>query len=224
MAGTREQLARVVDILHELGPARCIVLSTLNTVPAGARAKTTVWSRLQLGEADPLNKGIPRVQGLGITLLGAPVGYPGHVEVALMAQVTKVAEVLLLLHTLKDPHTEFGLLRWCLSLPKVMHLLLSTPTIGHEETLEDFDHLILHALTDILGADMPELQTRQASLLVAMGGLGLQAATDHATAAHVSSIVASKDLFRAMLGMEEDQPSPGTEAEAPQEGNTKFPS
>ena len=55
----------------------------------------------------PLNKGIPRVEGFGITLLGALVSYPGHVEDVLRAQVTKTAKVLSLLHTLKDPHTEF---------------------------------------------------------------------------------------------------------------------
>ena len=71
-----------------------------------------------------------------------------------------------------------------------------------------FNHLILQAHTDLLGAGMPKLQTRPARLPVAMGDLGLQAATDYAAAANVSSIVASKDQFRAMLGTEEDQPSP----------------
>ena len=83
MAGTREQLAIMVDTLHELGPATGLVLSTLDT-KAKAKAKTTVLSRLQLGEIDPLNKGIPRVKGppLGAGRLpwprgGRPAG-PGH--------------------------------------------------------------------------------------------------------------------------------------------------
>ena len=65
-----------------------------------------------------------------------------------------------------------------------MHLLRSTPTIAHKEILEDFNHL------------MPELQTRQARLPVAVAGLGLHAATDQAAAAYVSSIVASRKLIK----------------------------
>ena len=69
---------------------------------------------------------------------------------------------------------EFCLLRWCLSLPMVMHLLRSTPTIGYEQSLEELDHLIMQALTNLLGAGMTDLQTRQARLPGTMGGLGLK--------------------------------------------------
>ena len=95
--------------------------------------------------------------------------------------------MLSLLHTLEDLHTEFCLLRWCFSLPKVIHLLRSTPTFGHENTLEEFDHHTMQALTDLLGASMTDLQTRQARLPVTMGGLGLKAATDHAATSPPSS-------------------------------------
>ena len=109
---------------------------------------------------------------------------------------------------LEDPHTEFCLLRWCLSLPKVMHLLRSPPTIGHWEILEEFDHLKMQVLTDLLGAGLTDLQVRQAMLPVTLGGMGLQAATDHVTSAFVASIGATRALTRAMLGTKEDTPSP----------------
>ena len=55
---------------------------------------------------------------------------------------------------------------------------------------------------------MTDVQVLQARLPVSMGGMGLQAATDHAAAAYVASIGATRALSRAMLGTEEDTPSP----------------
>ena len=77
--------------------------------------KSVVWSPTDLsGEAeqDPLQRGIPKVRGGdGIVVLGAPVGYTAFVKEKLQKRVEKVQSVVELLPLLKDPHSEFVLLR-----------------------------------------------------------------------------------------------------------------
>ena len=73
--GTISQLKTVVDILTEEGPARGLLLSTAATVPAQGRPKTTVWSpQAQCVQGDPVDRGLVRVEGERVTLLGAPLG------------------------------------------------------------------------------------------------------------------------------------------------------
>ena len=125
--------------------------------------------------------------GDGIVVLGAPVGYDGFVREKLEGRVEKVREVVQLLPLLKDPHSEFVLLRSCLSLPKIMFMLRAVNTAHHQEQLTEFDSIIRGALSRILGSPLTDEQWEQASLPVATGGLGLRSAVDHAPTAHAVS-------------------------------------
>ena len=182
--GTTEELARVVDIIVREGEPRGLTLSRAATVQPPSTPKSVVWSPMSgvgENEQDPLLRGIPKVRaGDGIVVLGAPVGYCGFVKEKLEGRVEKVRGVVELLPLLKDPHTEFVLLRSCLSLPQIMFMLRAVNTLDHQEQLAEFDSIIRGALS------LSDEQWAQASLPAAMGGLGLRSALDHAPTAHAS--------------------------------------
>ena len=156
-----------------------------------------------LGEVDqdPLERGIPKVKaGEGIVVLGAPIGYNAFVKEKLESRVEKVRNAVQLLPLLQDPHTEFVLLRSCLSLPKIMFILRALNTLDYQEPLMEFDSIIRGALSHLLGSPLTDIQWAQASLPVAMGGVGLRSAVDHAPVAHAVSLIAAQPLLDGLLG------------------------
>ena len=72
--------------------------------------------------------------------------------------------------------------------------------------MSQFDSIIRGALSRILGATLTDEQWAQASLPVAMGGLGLRTASDHAPTAHVVSLLAAQHLLDGLLGEDEEEP------------------
>ena len=211
LVGTREQLQKAVDVLLREGPSRGLHLSTAATVPMGSRPKSTVWCPNSLhseDSQDPLDRGIPRVQEAGIVLLGAPLGSHQFEQEKINLKVEKIREITEHLFLLNDPHTEFALLRSCLSLPKIMFTLRTTDTSRHQQEIQEFDLLTREAFTRILGAPLTDLEWAQAKLPVSMGGMGLRAAEDHGAAAYASSYLSSLPLSREIRSTaEEDSPA-----------------
>ena len=123
----------------------------------------------------------------------------------LEGKVEKITEKLPLL---RDPHCEFVLLRSCLALPKVMFLLRALDTSNHEDLLNTFDSITREALSKILGSTVSDAQWLQARLPVAMGGLGLRCAEDHAPTAFASSLLSSQTLVRKLLGKDDNGDAP----------------
>ena len=174
LVGTAPELSQVVDIMVREGPARGLILSTAHTTRAPSLPKTIIWSKLDVsGDADPLGRGVPRVRGLGITLLGAPLGQRGYETELLQEKVAKVKRITALLPDIQDPQIEFCLLRSCLSLPKIMFTLRTVDTSVHRPVLAEFDHETREALNRILGAPLTDLQWRQAKLPISLGGMGM---------------------------------------------------
>ena len=208
--GTKEELASVVDIIVREGESRGLILSRAATVHPPSLPKSVVWSPLDgIGdnEQDPLLRGIPKVKaGDGIVVLGAPVGYHAFVKEKLKSKVEKVRGILELLPLLQDPHCEFVLLRSCLSLPKIMFMLRAVNTVDFQDQLIEFDCLIRGALSHLLGSPLTDVQWAQASLPVAMGGLGFRSAADHASAAHAVSLLAAQPLLDGLLGEDSEEP------------------
>ena len=204
--GTVEELRTVVDILEREGPAQGLHISTAVT---SREPKSVVWSpnHVGAGESDPLHRGIPREKGPGVTLLGAPLGSEDFVRRGVEEKMTKIKEITTLLPNMQDPHTEFVLLRACLALPKIMYTLRTVDTTSHGHLLRKFDRQTREALTCILGAPLGQRQWDQAKLPVALGGLGLRGAEDHAPGAYAASFLSSQTLSRELQGrQEEDSP------------------
>ncbi|MED5469236.1 MAG: reverse transcriptase domain-containing protein, partial [Cyanobacteriota bacterium] len=115
LVGTIPELRQAVDIFQETGPSRGLILSTTHTARV---PKTTLWCSTDVtGNNDPLDRGVPRVRGLGITLLGAPLGHTGYESEFIRQKIDKIRQITSLLPDLQDAHSEFSLLRSCLSLP-----------------------------------------------------------------------------------------------------------
>ena len=116
----------------------------------------------------------------------------------------KIGEIVALLPNIEDPHTEYVLLRACLSLPKIGFFLRTTNTLPFLHLLHEFDRLQRDALNRILGAGLTDLQWRQAQLPISMGVLGLRGAADHASASHACSVLSTAPLSRALQGRQND--------------------
>ena len=209
--GTEDELKGVAEIVLRESSKRGLVLSTAAT----AQPKSTVWSSMDLcGHPDPLGKGIPLVRGLGVTVLGSPLGYNAFVREALEAKVRKVSETVALLPNVEDPQIEYVLLRACLSLPKLSFLLRTVDTSQYLDVLESFDQVQRNALCRILGTALSDQQWQQARLPLSCGGLGLREAKYHATANFASSLLSCLPLSRSLQGKQEaalwgaDVPSP----------------
>ena len=149
--GTKEQLQVVVDIVRREGPKRGLHLST-------AKDKSTVWSASCLGpgEADPLQRGIPRVEESGVILLGTPIGDEDFVKAAFESKVEKIKALTSLLTELQQPHIEFVLLRTCLSLPKIVFMLRTSDSTSFKHILREFDCITREALSRIIGTLPPK--------------------------------------------------------------------
>ena len=205
--GSKEELQAMITIVEREGASRGLVLSTAFTTKAPGQPKSTVWSPIhqdQSEEQDPLQKGVPRVNMPGITLLGAPIGSRNFVRSELEAKVEKIQKTIEMLPNIQDPHTQFVLLRSCLALPKLSFILRTTDTSPFLDVLHQFDSLVREALSIILGAALTDLQWKQASLPVSMGGLGLRGAKQHGPGFYCSSVLSSFRLSRTLQGIEEE--------------------
>jgi len=141
------------------------------------------------------------------------------VEGEMRKKIDKVEEITNLLPLLEDPHTEYVLLKSCLSLPKLSFLLRTINTIGFSQHLQRFDRITKEALTRILGTPMDPLSWQQAKLPVPFGGLGLRSAVDQAPAAYTASLLASQPISQSLVAAPQlpdhpeegapDQPEPG---------------
>ena len=106
-----------MDILQEEGPRLGLILSTTASVPPPAKPKSTIWCPTPPErQEDPLGKGLLFVMEDSVILLGAPVGSLNFEARQIQRKVEKIQDTTALLPLLEDAHTEFVLLRSCLSL------------------------------------------------------------------------------------------------------------
>ena len=158
-------------LVQELVPLRGLHLSTAHST---TDPKSTVWSPSvamevsrvadqdqergaedELGR-DPLNRGIPLVMEPGIVLLCAPVGSETHERVIIRHRVEKIKAIIDRLPLLKDPQSEFAVLRSFLGQPKVMFSLRTTNPLPHQDLWVEFDCIVREALCRILGATITQ--------------------------------------------------------------------
>ena len=107
-----------------------------------------------------------------LTLLGAPLLPPGVAT----ALEEKTAAISLLTSRLSilQAHQALFLLKNCLSAPKVLYTLRSSPAWMEREKLRELDNIIRSSLATITNTDMTDSVWRQATLPVSRGGLGIR--------------------------------------------------
>ena len=188
LIGTREALTAAWDLMVREGEPRGLYLS---------RDKSLVFCHnYDPTDLDPLGRGVTRDQVGGCKLLGAPIGDEEFVEEVLEERLVAIQKLLDLLPTLEDPHMEYTLLRYCFSFPKIAFALRSVDTTNHQDLLKRFDEAVRTALEGILGSPLTHAQWLQASLPISQGGLGLRLASNHASAAYLSSVSAASPLVQ----------------------------
>ena len=173
--GNKAGLQAVVDILLSEGPSRGLLLSL---------DKSRVWSQSQLNNDDPLERGIKLETAEGLKLLGAPIGSARFEEQTVEERISKLEELMEKLALLEDPHTEYVLLRNCLSLLKMSYATRTVyPAGGNKTQFKRFDDAVRRSLERIIGASLTDEQWHQTTLQVSLGGLGLRSAVLHSPGA-----------------------------------------
>ena len=115
------------------------------------------------------------------------------------SRIDSIQRMLDHLPLIKDPHSEFVLLRSCFSLPKLVFLLRTIDPSILGDLLDTFDEMIRDSLNHILGSSLNDFQWNQAQLPVSMGGMGLRGARSHAPGAFSASVLSSDPLRACMV-------------------------
>ena len=102
---------------------------------------------------------------------------------------------------------EATLLRSCLSLPKVVFALRTCPPVHIFHALQNLDHILLEALSNLAGGPLSSWVWRKASLPSSLGGLGIRWAPLHAPAAYISSLEQSSALVTEILAKSPRSPT-----------------
>ena len=95
---------------------------------------------------------------------------------------------------------EATLLRSCLSLPKVAYMIHTCPPGLIHRALEEFDHTMRGAVSDITGCPLSNWAWLKASLPSSLGGLNIRQASLHAPAAFIGSFHQSEPLISEIQG------------------------
>ena len=91
------------------------------------------------------------------------------------------------------------LLRNCLTNPRLLYLLRSSPSWKARKDLEEFDEIVRLSLQSISNVKMEESAWSQATLPTSKGGLGIRRSVDLALPAFLASSHVSHGLVSSLL-------------------------
>ena len=131
------------------------------------------------------------------TILGSPM-LPEAFEIVFSTKIDRLKTLSSRLKDL-DSHIAFTLLRNCISLPKVQHLLRSYPAFLFPDMLEKFDSMQKSSLESILNCSLSETNTSQAFLPVSKGGLGLRSTVQLSLPAYIASAFGVESRVASLL-------------------------
>ena len=137
----------------------------------------------------------------GAKLLGSPLfGTDVYFNRCFAKNVDKVLSCQQHLSDIEDPQVELHLLRSCLSICKVNHLLHSVLPDRAKDRLYIFDHGLRHSLETIINSSLSDTSWKLSTLPIRLGGLGLREASRTAAAAFVGSCNSTRGLACQLLG------------------------
>ena len=144
------------------------------------------------------------------TMLGSPIGNDISIQSAIQAK-SKSLEVLGNKLQYLHSHDAFCLLSHALAIPKVLHMLRTSPCFL-SPALQEFDSLLRSLLGTILNINLTDPAWTQASLPIGMGGLGVRSTTLLAPSAFLVSAAGSAHLVHQILPQRlHNSPCPVTE-------------
>ena len=103
-------------------------------------------------------------------------------------------------------HDAFYLLKNCLSMPKLLFSLRTSPCFAYTDALTSLDNSLRETISSILNVVCNEAEWAQAALPAKMGGLGIPSPSSIASAAFLSSYHSSSHLAAAFTGAVESPP------------------
>ena len=197
LCGTERDLATALSIIEAEGPPRGLFLN---------RRKSLIYTPANSSITHPQLRDIPTTSE-GFTLLGSPIGPSTFCEGSVSRRIHKVQEIVARLNDLEDSQSECTLLRSCLALPKLAHVLRTCPPSLIPKALGSFDNLMRGALSDVAGGPIPDWSWLKASLPSSRGGLNLRLASLHAPAAYIGSLHQCQHLVAKIGGKFAPPPS-----------------
>ena len=141
------------------------------------------------------------VQSNNATLLGAPLfveGLPSALEKKTEA-LKRLTCNLSHLHA----HDALYLLKNCIAIPKLLHLLRCSPTWKTANRLQAFDNVLRSSLESTCNIRLDHNAWLQATLPTSKGGLGIRRSFDLSLPTFLSSFHATQDLVASVLPSDE---------------------
>ena len=130
-------------------------------------------------------------------ILGSPMGANAR-RVLLnkkMIELQRLSEVV----TKSHAHYGFYLLKNCVSLPKLLYFLRTSPCFQELDLLQQYDSFIRKSLSKICNDSFIESSYTQAILPVSKGGIGIASASQIALPAFLASATGSKCALSCIL-------------------------
>lgn len=178
------------DVGLKLNPSKCEVLRLKPLTDIEINALNEVIPGIMVPPTDEF------------CLLGAPLTLDGIPKA--IAQKTESINLLISRLESMNAHQALFILRNCLLLPKMMHLLRSSPCWLFKHNLNEFDEMMKRSVTNIVNVSFDENAWNQSSLPIRRGGLGLTLTRDIASSAFISSMHATKNLRAEIVSSNEE--------------------
>ena len=131
-------------------------------------------------------------------LLGSPILSDRGLDVALDDKCNELQNMLSRLKHLSAHHS-LVIIRHCISVPTVMHILRTNNNCHDNDRLIMFDNIVRRGLEAILNVELSTLQWTQACLPIRDGGLGVRTTDSLATSAFLASAMSTLALQELIL-------------------------
>lgn len=194
--GAGEEVSGVLGTVIREGPQYGVFLNL---------PKTKVWwPQLSARVVASLPSGIGACLAQGVRLLGGVVSTSADfVRQFVHDKAVQVCLLMDRLAELADPQSELLLLRACVGVCKLLHVLRCTPPSLVDRGVEVFDaslHLALRRIAVGDGGGFGPLQDELAALPLCMGGLGVLRGSDIQPYAFLASALQTRGLQDDILG------------------------
>ncbi|XP_062518293.1 uncharacterized protein LOC134193482 [Corticium candelabrum] len=194
IVGPRKAVSSLLDSLSVKGPSHGLILNLEKC--------EVFWPSGDISFPE-FPDSVQRVQCIsgGAEFLGSPVfGSDAFYDATFGRKIDKILSCQSRLTDLEDPQVELHLLRSCLSLCKVNHLLRTVPSEKVKFQLERFDSELRSSLEVISRSSVSDVAWKQATLPIRLGGLGLRETCRTSALAFVGSCNFTRDLSIRLLG------------------------
>ena len=193
-------LRRLIPLLEGIG----LVVNPKKSEIINAGCTEDELHAFRLSAVDVLD-GVQHTEVDNLYILGAPVR-PSATASSLKVKRGNLESLISRLRLI-DAHPALFLLRNCLAMPKLLFTLRCSPCQEHPEELSQFDEVLRKAVEEICNVRFDDQGWRQATLPIAMGGIGIAAAADTALPAYMSSAHATRELVDEILSRTTESPS-----------------